>query len=91
MNPFEDPELVDPEINKEIKELVLQLFKDNGRIMFYDILQYYETAINDKDVKRAKIIGYYCVNVINNSNDNLTASEKQELISGLVRTISWIV
>ncbi len=88
-NPFERPEKVDREIDNQVKSIIRQMFERDNKIMFHDMVKYYENAITDKDIPRAKIAGFYCVNVI---NGNLTMSnkEKETLINDLYQQVKDI-
>jgi hypothetical protein len=84
MNPFRDPDSVNYEINKEIRKIITNIFREKGKIDFFEMLSYYETMVKDKKKEESEICGYYCVNVVN-SNKNMTESEKMNLIYGIYR------
>lgn len=62
-NPFEIPGNVDEELNEEIKEWIVKMINQN-KLDFHTLLNRLEDAVEIKDVSRAKILGYYCANVV---------------------------
>lgn len=85
MNPLPDPETVSPEFNKEIKDFLKNVFETKGKLEFYDASEYFTMKLEEKDLPRALISGYYLINMIMWSKK--TENEKKELIGGIIRDV----
>lgn len=84
-NNLPNPDEVSPEINKEIKDFITEIFKTRGRLEFYDVSEYFAMKIEEKDLPRTMISGYYIINMIMASNKS--DKDKMELIDGIVRDV----
>ena len=82
MNRFPDPETVNSEKNKEVKELIRQMFQRDGKLEFHDMLQYLEKTVEERDLEKAKICAHYCFNVIS-SEKSLSDTQKVQLVTGI--------
>ena len=82
MNCFQDPETVNSEKNKEVKDLIRQMFQRDGKLEFHDMLKYLETTVEERDLEKAKICAYYCFNVVS-SEKSLTEPNKVQIITGI--------
>ena len=83
-NPFPDPNQVDPEINNEIKTMIVNLV-NSKKLDLFTMLSYFEDKLKEKDQKRALISAYYITNTVLNSNK--TNSEKEDIISLLSKGV----
>jgi len=79
-NPLEHPEDIDVDINNKIKNLIATKLS-GGSLTFYEVMDYLEEKVLERDVKTSKIVAYYCVNIIINSK--MSDSDKMELISNI--------
>jgi hypothetical protein len=82
MNRFQDPETVNSEKNREVKNLIREMFNRDGKLEFHDMLQYLEKSVEERDFEKAKICAYYCFNVIS-SESSLSDTQKLQLINGI--------
>lgn len=88
-NPFPHPSKVSDEIDKEIKCLMEEKI-DKRSLTFYDMLEFFDKMINDKDIERSKISGYYCTNVLMNNSD-IGDDDKREIIYGMVMRVQELL
>lgn len=84
-NNLPDPETISPELNKEIKDFIKKIFETKGRLEFYDASEYFTLKLQEKDLPRAMITGYYLNNMIMWSKKS--DKEKMELMDGIMRDI----
>ncbi len=85
-NPFPNPETIDKELNIQVKQIIINLFNNNGSINFHDLVTQIEDAVSSKNYTLAKIISYYCTNAIINE-PSLSLSEKNDIINGIYREV----
>ena len=81
-NIFPEPDTICKQTNQEIRQLITDQIKNNGKIQFYDMLKFFNKAIDDHNFKKASISAYYCTNALL-SNQNMTGDDKAEVILSL--------
>ncbi len=87
-NPFPDPDSINPEINKTVKQTIKEIFDKNGCLEFFHVMTYLEKSKEENNSDLSQIIAYYCCNMIKNSNNStMTPTEKVALINGMYREI----
>jgi len=84
-NPIPEPHTISEEVDEEIKQLILTKFMDKS-LDFHSMTDFFESQVSAKDIIRAEICGYYCVNVII-TNKNMTDTEKFALINSICADI----
>jgi len=81
MNPFPKPEEVDKEINEEIKAYIQNQLSTNGKIMFYDVMEHLEKAVEARNIKKSKVIAWYVTESLLKSR--MPDNEQDFLIIGM--------
>lgn len=86
MNPFPDPETVDIKINQEVRSYMDYQLEATGKVMFYTTMQFFEKAIDAKDIDRSTIIAYYITKSLLTST--MAAHDREFLITGFLEQIN---
>lgn len=89
-NIFPKPSEVCEDTDKEIKDLIRAEIQSKGKIQFYDMLKFFDNAIENKNFKKANIAAYYCTNAVL-GNPNMSGDNKAEIILSLRARIEMMM
>jgi anthranilate phosphoribosyltransferase len=89
-NPFPYPDTINPTKNNEIKEIIRQVFQGSGSLQFHDMVKFFEQAIIEKDLEKAKISAYYCSNAVIGQH-TITKENTEDIITGMVDEITKLM
>ena len=76
-NPFPDPTTVDQAINVDVLKKIRAAI-ELRTYDFHSLVKSFQVAVETKRIKYAKIIGYYCINALINT-DKVSMKDKHEI------------